>query len=92
MGIAVHNYYSTFGYYPSGGSVPWPNITRSNGSTSMGHDQECSWAFQILPYMEEDALFKSLDDNRIKRTPVAAYNCPSSRRHGRYQRRRCRTP
>ena len=38
-------------------------------------DQTGSWAFAILPYLEQEAIFKTRD----KSAPVPGYSCPSRR-------------
>ena len=40
---------------------------------------EWSWPYQILPYLEQQALHTSPDDAAIRRTPLKVYHCPSRR-------------
>jgi prepilin-type N-terminal cleavage/methylation domain-containing protein/prepilin-type processing-associated H-X9-DG protein len=40
---------------------------------------EWSWPYQILPFVEQDALHKNPDDAAVIRTPLAVFNCPSRR-------------
>ena len=42
--------------------------------------QTWGWGYQILPYIEQDALFRNLDNSVIIRTPIPGYFCPSRRR------------
>jgi prepilin-type N-terminal cleavage/methylation domain-containing protein len=79
IALACHNVHDTTGYFPSG------HRTSVNGSTYVYY---MTWAIQILPYMEQDALFKQYDDtvsnlhanNKfVRESYVATYTClPSS--------------
>ena len=74
IGIAVQNHHDTRKHFPMGRN---------------GHDQKAvSWAFFLLPYMEETAIYNSynsaarVDDPAnadTMRTPVVTYACPSRR-------------
>ncbi len=52
----------------------------SGGSPLVGGDQTGGWAFQILPYIEEDALYHCNNVDTIRTTPINLYFCPSRRR------------
>jgi prepilin-type processing-associated H-X9-DG protein len=82
MALAINTFQSGFGHYPTGGTVPWPAITRSGGAGGapvLGANQEAGWAFQILPFIEQDATFKQPDDNVIFKSVVPIYSCPARR-------------
>lgn len=79
MILAAYNFQTTTGSFPTGGTVPWANITRTGGNASMGPDQEVGWAFQILPYIEQDAIFKNTNDNIVFKSIVPTFFCPSRR-------------
>src|SRR3954451_14377163 len=53
IAIACHNVHDTTGYMPSGHKLT------VNGTTYVYY---LPWGVQILPYMEQDALFKQYDD------------------------------
>jgi prepilin-type N-terminal cleavage/methylation domain-containing protein/prepilin-type processing-associated H-X9-DG protein len=75
IGLAVQNHHDARQAFPMGRN---------------GIDQKAvSWAFFLLPYMEETAIFNSwvpterVDNDRnaaTMRTPIEAYACPSRRR------------
>jgi prepilin-type N-terminal cleavage/methylation domain-containing protein/prepilin-type processing-associated H-X9-DG protein len=75
IGLAVQNYHDTRKAFPMGRNA---------------FDQYAvSWAFFILPYMEETAIYNSWDSHArvddpknaaAMRTPVETYACPSRRR------------
>ena len=73
IGTALHNYHDVRRQLPYGSSYPLPNT----GAT---------WAMLLLPFVEQDTLFKQFNFNlplydpyyqNIIRTPVSTYICPS---------------
>lgn len=78
IGLAFHNHHGALSYFPSGGSFrSWPNL--NGGVPHVGAQQQGSWAFQILPYIEQDNLYKCGNVNLIRMTPLKIYFCPSRR-------------
>jgi prepilin-type N-terminal cleavage/methylation domain-containing protein/prepilin-type processing-associated H-X9-DG protein len=78
IGLGLHNYHDAMGAFPSG-------HVETNTTYYM------SWAIALLPYIEQDNLYKtynntlSNDDpaNRaFRQQPVATYFCPSDMRAG----------
>ena len=75
VGIAIEVFHGARKHYPQG----------RNSKDPMG----VSWAFRLLPYMEEQAIFDSYDETlrvddeanaTAMRSPVSTYFCPSRRR------------
>jgi prepilin-type N-terminal cleavage/methylation domain-containing protein/prepilin-type processing-associated H-X9-DG protein len=54
MGLAAHTYESAQKHFPSGG---WAFQWMADPDAGLGPQQPGSWAFQILPMMEEESLF-----------------------------------
>jgi prepilin-type N-terminal cleavage/methylation domain-containing protein len=81
MMLAMHGIVSTYGYFPTGGLYPWPNIEDflQGGKPFGPGKQGLSWAFQILPFMEETAVHNLTTTSQITNTPVSQYFCPSRR-------------
>jgi prepilin-type N-terminal cleavage/methylation domain-containing protein len=79
MSLAINAFHAAHDMFPSGGTVPWANIIRSNGSPVIPPNQEVGWAFQILPYIEQSAVYKNPDDTQIFKAVIPLYNCPSRR-------------
>jgi prepilin-type N-terminal cleavage/methylation domain-containing protein/prepilin-type processing-associated H-X9-DG protein len=81
MGLAIHNLHDSLGRFPTGGTVPWAPITYSNGSNPadpFGTPQQgAGWAFQILPYIEQNNLYTTT--NNPGGQVVSIYQCPSRR-------------
>ncbi|MDW8223752.1 MAG: DUF1559 domain-containing protein [Gemmatales bacterium] len=42
--------------------------------------QEWGWAYQILPYLERDQLWRTPDDDQVRQTVVPTYFCPLRRK------------
>ena len=81
MALAVLNCESAFKIFPTGGIEPWPQIEDySTGGKPYGPGKQgLSWAFQILPYLENNAVYNVATTKQIANTPVAMYFCPSRR-------------
>ena len=81
MGLAVLNLESATGTLPSGGIHPWPKVPcySENGKAFGPKKQGLSWAFQILPYFEEDAIFNLGTTSAVTGSPVNHYFCPTRR-------------
>ena len=87
IGLAFQNHHDTLGYLPHGGEGWWiAPVYDANGAPVSGSQQGAGWGFQILPYIEQDNLYKGKGgtSNAQKQqaamaTPVAAMFCPSRR-------------
>lgn len=79
--LAMNNHVSTHGVFPTGGDTPWPEILNYvEGGHAYGPDKQgLSWAFQILPFMEELAIHSITDQATMDATTVPMYSCPSRR-------------
>lgn len=74
MGVALQNHHDTKGKFPTGGTIPWDWNNR-HSDTNVGP----SWPFQILPFMEQEALYLSNDLVAVESTTIGAYFCPTRR-------------
>jgi prepilin-type N-terminal cleavage/methylation domain-containing protein len=81
MCLAMQNHVDSLGTFPSGGIDPWPQIEdyAIGGSALSAPKQGLSWAFQILPYLEQNAVHDLVNSEQLPRTPVELYFCPSRR-------------
>lgn len=78
IGLALHNYHDAFQSFPVGGFTPGNCCSTLSGT---------NWAIQILPFMEQDNLYRQYRQwptpnedpaNEFVRTQfVKSYNCPS---------------
>jgi hypothetical protein len=78
---AMHNHVDTYKVFPTGGVEPWPFIEdySANGKPFGVKKQGFSWAFQILPFLEENAVHNISTTQQLENTPVGLYFCPSRR-------------
>ncbi|HXG12600.1 MAG TPA: DUF1559 domain-containing protein [Gemmataceae bacterium] len=83
IGLAFHNHHDALGALPKAGQdADTPRVWAGGvvgGSPATFKDQTWGWLYQILPYVEQDNLWKNPDDNFVKGTPVKLYFCPSRR-------------
>ena len=79
IGVAVHNYESTFGTFPDGGKNWWGPRDMQGAKPRTAPDQTWGWMYQILPYLEQDNLYYESSDALVRRTPVNLYFCPTRR-------------
>jgi prepilin-type N-terminal cleavage/methylation domain-containing protein len=92
MGLAVHNHHSTYGYIPTGGDPYAYNFNRtlSGSGPSTGAQQGWGWLYQILPFVEQDVLWRYVEPNNTDPTKAnfqgdyyiatnipKIYSCPS---------------
>lgn len=85
MGLAVRNLENAMRTFPTGGDTPWPVLENYmlNGQPNGPEQQGLSWAFQILPYLEQDAVYNLNTTAEVEKIAVPTYTCPSRRRAAR---------
>ncbi len=87
IGLACHNLVSTTKYFPTaGGAVSQFFAADERKGPKYGYEY-AGWMFQILPYMEEQALYNLREGDgsgntgfvatRLIEKPVSAFNCPT---------------
>ena len=109
IGLACHNYHDAHGHLPPAYTwvPPPPDPGKGKGPAAARPwdrlppdfyldptDPGWGWAVHLLPYLEQDNLYRQLDLTRPvwapsmfgwTDRPVAAYTCPADRETGRYQ-------
>jgi prepilin-type N-terminal cleavage/methylation domain-containing protein/prepilin-type processing-associated H-X9-DG protein len=65
--------------YPDGGEVFWTTRSGSNGAFAFAPNQNAGWGYQILPYIEESAVWSIANFDEMAARPMAIYACPSRR-------------
>lgn len=80
VGLAFNSHYSTYSYYPDGGSgsTGWM-AARSNSSSGQllaAPNQNWGWAYQILPYIEQKNAWQSTPEVAAAAV-IPIYFCPS---------------
>ncbi len=89
IGLAFHNHESVHGHYPTGG---WTQHWTGDPDRGFGSRQPGGWDYNILPYLEQQALYDlgagETDADKMPfaaqrmQTPLGIYHCPSRRRPG----------
>jgi len=77
IGLALQNFHDALGFLPAGGTNALPNPLGTN--PPVGKGQDGSWAFQILPYIEQNAVFMLNNQGAIANTTIKTYFCPTRR-------------
>ncbi|MBI3464084.1 MAG: DUF1559 domain-containing protein [Planctomycetes bacterium] len=82
IGLAMHNYHEVYGKLPPGGI---------NSSAASVQFSGMGWGIAILPYVEQENLYKKYDNKRfnwdpenypVVSTPLAVMTCPSDPQPG----------
>lgn len=95
IGVACHNHHDTYRFFPTGGYhwsyapefQPVSNTaTDPPGQPLIPPKQRAGWAYQILPFLEEEIVYMgngaaTYDEAQIETmtTPISTYFCPSRR-------------
>lgn len=79
IGLACHSFYDTNKRLPFNGSDASPaNMPdmRYQKEAEGGNFKSGSWAFQILPYIDQAPLFNEKEPRKAPPSGIAAYMCP----------------
>ncbi|QEG35446.1 DUF1559 family PulG-like putative transporter [Bythopirellula goksoeyrii] len=89
MGIAMQNHVDTYKVFPTGGNVPNPQIEdyttgglNNPGKPNGPNKQGLGAFYQILPYLEQNAVQGITNQAALQSTLIPLYNCPSRRAPG----------
>jgi prepilin-type N-terminal cleavage/methylation domain-containing protein len=69
--LAMHNYHNDYNCLPTAGSYDSGNPPTDR--------RDWGWAYEILPYIEQDSLYREPSNAVIRRTVIKIYYCPSRR-------------
>ncbi|MFM8274496.1 MAG: DUF1559 domain-containing protein [Gemmata sp.] len=85
IGLAFHNHHDNVGRLPYGGNHVYPAGTTPsaadpNATTPQAREAPLtggwSWAYLILPYIEQDNLYRTASGSTVRGTAVKTYFCP----------------
>lgn len=83
IGLAWHNHHDAVGRFPTAGDDGPTNCC----SPDTGYFDRYSWTYHILPYLEQDNIYKLGQTNRsaLESALVKTYYCPTRRQIRLYQ-------
>ncbi len=86
LAMAAVHHESTHGHFPSGG---WGRMWTGDPDRGVGANQPGSWCYQLLPFLEQEHLYKlgageewetKIESaRRLCETPLPVFNCPTRR-------------
>ena len=90
MGLAFHTHHDTHKVLPTGGEGTDPSRTWWSGTgpvtayvsgytPAITNNQNWNWTYQILPFIDQRALWESTSDTQVKDTALPIFFCPSRR-------------
>ena len=82
LALALQNYQSSHGAFPTGAQAPVPSQPRT---AQVNFGNTISWHARILPFMEEQSIYDQIDwtkgyeeNKAVSLQPVKGFFCPSS--------------
>jgi prepilin-type processing-associated H-X9-DG protein len=94
----LQSHENSYKVFPTGGVWRWPNIgdyladsysqpnpTLRHGPANSASKQGLGWAFQLLPFLEEEAVHNIHETGQIQGVSIKMYNCPSRRGPTQYE-------
>jgi len=89
IGLAWNTHQVTYGLYPTGGRMNWDDVNFRGGAPEVLNKQNAGWGYQILPFLEQENVWRGGDavtdadkNALIYKTPIKVYFCPSRRAPG----------
>src|SRR5262245_31513211 len=79
IGTAFHLFHDTYHVFPTAGDGVDPPRVMIGPDPGQAADQTWGWAYQVLPFIEQDNLWRQPDDAAVKAVPVKLYFCPGRR-------------
>ena len=82
MGLGFHNHHDALSGFPKGGThLPpaYPSSADTSANNPITRGESWSWAYLLLPFIEQDNLYRSASNATVRNTPIKIYYCPSRR-------------
>lgn len=79
IGLAFLNHNTTHGRAPDTGGGWWLGRSKSGGIPQVAPNQNWGWAYQILPYIEQNSVWSNPNDTEVAGAITKMYFCPSRR-------------
>jgi prepilin-type N-terminal cleavage/methylation domain-containing protein len=79
IGLACRHHEEVMGWFPDGGEYWWQSRSMTAGIPATSPKQAAGWLYQILPYVEQEVLWRDPSNATVVSTPVKTYFCPGRR-------------
>jgi len=80
MSLAIFAHEEARGIYPDGGEHFWYHRTyTSTGAPEIAPNQHWGWAYQILPYCEQQSIWALPNEADVANNAIPFYYCPTRR-------------
>jgi prepilin-type N-terminal cleavage/methylation domain-containing protein len=79
IGLAFHGHHDLYKGFPQAGNGADPARTLAGAAPEIIPKQNWGWAYQILPNIEQESVWKEPSDAKVKATLIGTYFCPSRR-------------
>ncbi len=79
ISLGIHLHESQYKKFPDGG-LDWHSPrSMTNGVPEITPDQNWGWMYQILPFVEQGAIYSEQSDAIVQANTIGLYFCPSRR-------------
>jgi prepilin-type N-terminal cleavage/methylation domain-containing protein len=79
IGVAFHLHYDALKIFPTAGNGADPARAMAGTAPEQAPKQTFGWGYQILPYLEQYAVWIDPNDLNVKAATIPTYFCPSRR-------------
>jgi len=79
LGLAFQNHLAVNQAFPTGGDTFIHGRVMKDGTPADFRKQTWGWAYQILPFLEQEVLWRTENPFVVRETALAVYTCPSRR-------------
>ncbi len=79
LSLGIHMHESQYKILPDGGLDWFSDRSKRDGIPEISPSQDWGWMYQILPFIEQGAIYDEQDDAVVREYPVEIYFCPSRR-------------
>ncbi|HXG13352.1 MAG TPA: DUF1559 domain-containing protein [Gemmataceae bacterium] len=79
LAIACHNHHDMIGQFPSAGRQDYTGGRDAANRFATAPMQRWNWRYQILPFIEQDNVFRLDVDSQVRLAVIPIFNCPARR-------------
>lgn len=79
IALACHAHHDALKIFPTAGNHWTSTRTMLGAQPAVAPVQDWGWMYQILPYIEQKAVWEKKNDDAVAGSPIATYICPTRR-------------